>query len=67
VEIGQGETTFGCLVTDRMDHRVPEGFSPVAQAGRLADYTFAFHDHEEVGSGLLAQIAKKTGHKPDDL
>jgi len=31
------------------------------------NYTFAFHDHEEVGSELLAQIAKKTGLKPDDL
>ena len=25
------------------------------------NYTFAFHDNEEVGPGLLAQIAKKTG------
>ena len=31
------------------------------------NYTFAFHDNEEVGPGLLAQIAKKTGLKPDDL
>jgi len=31
------------------------------------NYTFAFHDNEEVGSGLLAQIAKKTGLKPDNL
>jgi predicted RNA binding protein YcfA (HicA-like mRNA interferase family) len=31
------------------------------------NYTFAFHDNEEIGSGLLAQIAKKTGLRPDDL
>ena len=31
------------------------------------NYTFAFHDSEEVGSGLLAQIAKKTGLQPEDL
>jgi len=31
------------------------------------NYTFAFHDNEEVGPGLLAQIAKKTGLKPDNL
>jgi predicted RNA binding protein YcfA (HicA-like mRNA interferase family) len=24
------------------------------------NYTFAFHDQEEIGPGLLAQIAKKT-------
>jgi predicted RNA binding protein YcfA (HicA-like mRNA interferase family) len=32
-----------------------------------ANYTFAFHDSEEVGPGLLAQIAKKTGLRPEDL
>ena len=31
------------------------------------NYTFAFHDNEEIGPGLLAQIAKKTGLSPDDL
>ena len=31
------------------------------------DYTFAFHDNEEVGPKVLARIAKKTGLKPDDL
>jgi predicted RNA binding protein YcfA (HicA-like mRNA interferase family) len=30
-------------------------------------YMFAFHDNEEIESGLLAQIAKKTGLRPDDL
>ena len=31
------------------------------------NYTFAFHDSEEIGPGLLAQIAKKTGLQPEDL
>jgi predicted RNA binding protein YcfA (HicA-like mRNA interferase family) len=31
------------------------------------NYTFAFHDDDEVGPGLLAQIAKKTGLQPEDL
>jgi len=31
------------------------------------NYTFAFHDSDEIGTGLLAQIAKKTGLKPEDL
>jgi predicted RNA binding protein YcfA (HicA-like mRNA interferase family) len=31
------------------------------------NYTFAFHDSEEVGPGLLAQIAKKTGLHQEDL
>jgi len=28
---------------------------------------FAFHDGEEIGSRMLARIAKRTGLKPDDL
>jgi predicted RNA binding protein YcfA (HicA-like mRNA interferase family) len=31
------------------------------------NYTFAFHDGEEIGPSLLAQIAKKTGLKSEDL
>lgn len=32
-----------------------------------ANYTFAFHDSDEIGPGLLRQIGKKTGLRPDDL
>jgi predicted RNA binding protein YcfA (HicA-like mRNA interferase family) len=32
-----------------------------------ANYTFAFHNNEEIGPALVAQIAKKTGLQPDDL
>ncbi|MGO4883376.1 MAG: hypothetical protein ACLP59_21545 [Bryobacteraceae bacterium] len=31
------------------------------------NYTSAFHDGEEIGPGLLSQIARKTGLQPDDL
>lgn len=31
------------------------------------DYVFAFHDGDEIGSKMLARIAKKTGLKPEDL
>jgi predicted RNA binding protein YcfA (HicA-like mRNA interferase family) len=31
------------------------------------DYTFAFHDGEEIGPRLLARIAKHTRLKPSDL
>jgi hypothetical protein len=40
--------------------------SPVEAPG-WDNYTFAFHDGDEVGSKLLAQIGKKTGLQPDDL
>jgi predicted RNA binding protein YcfA (HicA-like mRNA interferase family) len=32
-----------------------------------ADYTFAFHDREEIGSRMLSRISKKTGLEPGDL
>ena len=31
------------------------------------DYIFAFHDGEEIGSKMMARIAKKTGVKPEDI
>ncbi len=31
------------------------------------DYVFAFHDGEEIGSKMMARIAKKTGLRPEDL
>lgn len=31
------------------------------------NYTFAFHDSDEVGTKMLARIAKKTGLQPEDL
>jgi predicted RNA binding protein YcfA (HicA-like mRNA interferase family) len=32
-----------------------------------ADFTFAFHDGEEVGPRMLARLAKHTGLTPEDL
>lgn len=31
------------------------------------DFSFAFHDNEEIGSRMLSRIAKKTGLTPKDL
>ncbi|MBW4640387.1 MAG: type II toxin-antitoxin system HicA family toxin [Gloeocapsa sp. UFS-A4-WI-NPMV-4B04] len=31
------------------------------------NYTFAFHDNDEVGPKMLARIAKRTGLQPGDL
>jgi predicted RNA binding protein YcfA (HicA-like mRNA interferase family) len=31
------------------------------------NFVFAFHDGEEIGSRMLARIAKKTGLKPENL
>jgi predicted RNA binding protein YcfA (HicA-like mRNA interferase family) len=31
------------------------------------DYTFAFHDREEIGPRMLSRIAKHTGLTPEDF
>ena len=31
------------------------------------NYTFAFHEGDEIGSVMLSKIAKYTGLKPEDL
>jgi predicted RNA binding protein YcfA (HicA-like mRNA interferase family) len=31
------------------------------------EYTWSFHDGEEIGPVMLAKIAKKTGLKPENL
>jgi predicted RNA binding protein YcfA (HicA-like mRNA interferase family) len=31
------------------------------------DFVFAFHDRDEIGPKMLAQISKRTGLTPDDL
>lgn len=43
------------------------GSHKVLQRDGWADYVFAFHDNEEIGSKMLARIGKHTGLKPEDL
>jgi len=44
----------------RGSHRILE------KSGR-PNYTFAFHEHEEIGPRMLSRIAKHTGLTSDDL
>lgn len=31
------------------------------------DYTFPFHDSDEIGPKMMAKVAKRTGLRPNDL
>ncbi len=44
-----------------------KGSHRVLHRAGWSDYVFAFHDGEEIGSKMMARIAKKTGLRPDDL
>jgi predicted RNA binding protein YcfA (HicA-like mRNA interferase family) len=39
----------------------------ILQRPGFADFTFAFHDSEEIGPRMLARVAKVTGLTPGDL
>jgi predicted RNA binding protein YcfA (HicA-like mRNA interferase family) len=43
------------------------GSHKVLQREGWDDYTFAFHDNDEIGPRMMARIAKDTGLNPDDL
>ncbi|MEX0272421.1 type II toxin-antitoxin system HicA family toxin [Leptolyngbyaceae cyanobacterium UHCC 1019] len=44
-----------------------KGSHKILERDGWADFTFAFHDGEEVGPRMLAKIAEKTGITPDDI
>ncbi|HEY8095157.1 MAG TPA: type II toxin-antitoxin system HicA family toxin [Methylobacter sp.] len=43
------------------------GSHKILQRNGWPDFSFAFHDNEEIGSRMLSRIAKKTGLTPNDL
>lgn len=63
---GKGETTFGRAASNRVVGGLAEWFVRLKRHG-WDNYTLAFHGGDEVGPRLLAQIAKKTGLRPEDL
>jgi predicted RNA binding protein YcfA (HicA-like mRNA interferase family) len=51
-----------------VEHHIVKGSShqQLKRSGH-PDFTWAFHDSEEIGPRMLARIAKHTGLKPEDL
>jgi len=47
--------------------RIKSGSHVRLSRSGFLDYTWAFHDNEELGPKMLARIAKKTGLRPEDL
>ena len=41
--------------------------SEARSSGLAKNFTFCFHDSEEVGRAALAKIGKETGLRPEDL
>ncbi|HEY1218912.1 MAG: type II toxin-antitoxin system HicA family toxin [Bryobacteraceae bacterium] len=65
--VRQSKTTLGRVTSDGWTLAWRNASHRRLKRAGWNNYTFAFHDADEVGPGLLAQIAKKTGLKPEDL
>lgn len=47
--------------------REGKGSHRILEREGYPDFTFAFHDSDEVGPRMLARVAKHTGLSPSDL
>jgi predicted RNA binding protein YcfA (HicA-like mRNA interferase family) len=47
--------------------RTASGSHRILQRSGWPDYTWSFHDRDEIGSAMLARISRGTGLKPEDL
>jgi hypothetical protein len=66
VGIRKGQATAGRLAPDGEIGWQKGSHRRLKRTG-WPNYTFAFHDNEEIGPELLARIAKQTGLTPEDL
>lgn len=67
MEVGQARQLLAALLRIGWEVAWQKGSHRRLKRLGWANYSFAFHDNEEIGPGLLAQIAKKTGLRPEDL
>jgi predicted RNA binding protein YcfA (HicA-like mRNA interferase family) len=58
---------FAALLRAGWRHDRTAGSHRILKKDGQEDYPFSFHDSEEIGPGMLAKIAKKTGLKRSDL
>ena len=47
--------------------REGKGSHRVLERPGFPDYTYAFHDSDEIGPRMLSRVAKHTGLRPEDL
>ena len=47
--------------------REGRGSHRILERSGFPDFTFAFHDADEIGPRMLARVAKHTGLNPSDL
>ena len=58
---------LGALLNLGWDIKRQKGSHRILGKSGWTDYTFAFHDREEIGPRMLARMAKHTDLTPEDL
>jgi len=67
LEICESQKSFSRIGENRLANQTAKGSHKTLSREGWADYVFAFHDGEEIGSKIMSRIAKRTGLKPEDL
>jgi predicted RNA binding protein YcfA (HicA-like mRNA interferase family) len=63
----KARTLLAALIRIGWSVKRQSGSHRTLQRSGWPDYTFAFHDGEEIGSRMLTRVAKHTGLTPEDL
>jgi hypothetical protein len=63
----QGSSRLQSSAQERLDIPSQVGSHKKLTHPNYGNYTWAFHDNEEIGPAMLARVAKKTGLEPSDL
>ena len=63
----KARTLFRALIRIGWQVKRQSGSHRVMSRDGFPDYVFAFHDGDEIGSRMVAQVARFTGLSPDDL
>jgi len=67
VEIGQSAPRFSGVASYCWSVKRQSGSHKTLERDGWPNYTFSFHDNDEIGPVMLSRIAKQTGLTPDDL
>ena len=65
--VRKGKSPAGGIASHGMEGRAPNRIAPAIAPPARGEYTFAFHDRDEIGPVMVGKVAKKTGLTPEDL
>ena len=67
LEYNQGQASLGGLAENRLTLKKQAGSHRKLQRAGWPNFTFCFHDGDEVGPAAMAKTGKETGLRPEDF